>query len=55
LYSGKRVEAGQHVAFNGASGNARGGAPHVHFQIHPGGGGPVNPYGSLARICFGRR
>jgi murein DD-endopeptidase MepM/ murein hydrolase activator NlpD len=55
LYSGKRVEAGQHVAFNGASGNARGGAPHVHFQIHPGGGGPVNPYRSLARICFGRR
>lgn len=49
---GQYVEAGELVAHNGDSGNARGGAPHVHYQMHPGGGAPVNPYPWLAAACY---
>lgn len=49
---GQRVQAGELVAHNGDTGNARGGAPHVHYQMHPGGGGPVNPYAWLAAACY---
>ena len=51
VYAGKRVEAGQLVAYNGASGNASMSAPHVHFEVHPGGGGAVNPYHWLTPVC----
>ena len=48
--AGTRVRAGQLVAYNGQTGNARYTAPHVHFEVHPG-GGPVNPYPYLKRVC----
>lgn len=51
VYVGKRIEAGELVAYNGASGNASMSAPHVHFEVHPGGGGAVNPYHWLTPVC----
>jgi peptidoglycan LD-endopeptidase LytH len=49
---GRRVVPGDLLARNGSTGNASRSAPHVHFELHPGGGSAVNPYPWLAAACL---
>lgn len=49
--SGQRVQAGDMVGAVGNSGNAISTPPHLHWQFHPDGGAPVNPFTLARSLC----
>lgn len=47
---GVKVGVGQVVGTVGNTGDARYGAPHLHFEVHPGGGDATDPYPHLVAV-----
>lgn len=44
--AGDTVDPGEEIGYTGATGNVTG--PHLHVEVRPGGGEPVDPLGALA-------
>jgi murein DD-endopeptidase MepM/ murein hydrolase activator NlpD len=50
LTEGTEVWPGRVIGTNGNTGDARYGVEHLHFEVHPGGGGAWNPYTDLVTV-----